>query len=158
MFFVLHCVLPFLKVYVVYPAVTGKDISKILVLHTIRDLTEFLTAFVWNTLKHCEGRMTVKEHSFYDFQDYNKKQVCADEKNVLLCFLLIFDWIKSQIYFVSVFHTWGSWIWLYSGYTTNLIHASWLRFSCMLKIWSNFPPLISWTGFLSINLWLFSSS
>jgi len=45
-FFVLHCALPFLKVYVVYPAFTGKDSSKILVLPIIRDLTEFLTAFV----------------------------------------------------------------------------------------------------------------
>lgn len=85
MFFVLHCALPFLKVYVVYPAFTGKNISKILVLHIIRDLTEFLTAFVWDTLHHCEGRMSI--HSFYDLQDYDKKQVYADEKIKWLCFL-----------------------------------------------------------------------
>lgn len=82
MFFVLHCVLPFLKVYLVYPALTGKEISKILVLHIIRDLAEFLTAFVWNTLQHCEGQMTENEHSFYDFQDYNENQVCVGEKIV----------------------------------------------------------------------------
>lgn len=64
MSFVLHCALPFLKVHVVYPAFTGKVISKILVLLIIGDLTEFLTVFVWDTLKHCEGQMTVNEHSF----------------------------------------------------------------------------------------------
>lgn len=63
MFFVLHCALPFLKVYVVYPAFTGKDISKILVLHIIRVVTEIFTAFLWDTVQHCEGQVTVKEHS-----------------------------------------------------------------------------------------------